>query len=129
SRFDDGEDPFPLQWRRMVESVQNAGRVFLMGDFNCPAECVGEGYDRILSDGWYDAFAEARRTKGRDTASGVIDGWGDQSHNRGIRIDYILTNDHAVKFCRCETVFDPLRGQVAVSDHCGVLCETEEGLW
>ncbi|MBQ7338589.1 MAG: endonuclease/exonuclease/phosphatase family protein [Clostridia bacterium] len=130
SRWDDGEEPFVLQWRRLCESLRGAGRVFLMGDFNCPADRTGEGYDRMIADGWRDTFTSALRTKGYRTAQGVIDGWKDVSHPYPQRIDYIMTNDSHLRVLHARTVFDAERGECAISDHCGVLCEMalcEEG--
>lgn len=132
SRWDDREEPFLSQWRRLNETIQRDARVFLLGDFNCPSDRRDEGYDRMLADGWLDLFSAAKKQIGFNTAYGNIDGWSDISNRndtsginpaRGRRIDYVMTNDPRIDVCRAETVFDLARGQMSVSDHCGILCE------
>ncbi len=125
SRWDDDEEPFSSQWRRLLAGVCRTEHVFLMGDFNCPADISGQGYERMMADGWRDLFTQAQSREGYRTACGAIDGWEDISHNAAQRIDFILSNDQALHVRRARTLFDPDRGEIAVSDHCGVLCEIE----
>lgn len=125
ARWDGGEESFLPQWQRLHNATRNTGRVFLMGDFNCPAGTAGEGYDRMIRDGWTDVFTAAKVTQGYRTASADIDGWRDVGKSNGQRIDYILSNDRRINIPFAQTVFDVERGQMSISDHCGVFCRWE----
>lgn len=127
SRWEDDRESFALQWRRLHEGVSAKASVFLMGDFNCPADRVGQGYDRMIGDGWRDTFTAAESSAGYATAQGSIDGWQDETTAIWNRIDYIMTNRADIRVLEARTVFDPSRGEEAVSDHCGLLCHWEEG--
>ena len=122
----DADEPFARQWAKTVAYLApyEGRRILLMGDFNNPASRRGEGYDRIVSDGWQDAYSAARNRVGEATVLGAIDGWkGDPS---GKRIDYIFSN-------RSETVrsavvlLDGKRYPI-VSDHFGLCVDYEEGV-
>ena len=126
SRWEDSTEAFALQWRRLNDGVKLRKNVFLMGDFNCPADRVGQGYDRMIGDGWRDTFTAAEQTSGYATAQGCIDGWRDEATPIWHRIDYIMTDRADIRVLRACTVFDPTRGEAAVSDHCGVFCHWEE---
>ncbi len=121
SRYDDAVEPFLSQWQRLRAHLQGTEQVFLMGDFNCPADHSNEGYDRMIADGWRDAFSVAHLNCGYRTVNGSIDGWRDVAHSCPQRIDFIMTNDTRLSVSHCETVFDGQRGQI-ISDHCGVFC-------
>ena len=128
ARWDGGEESFLPQWQRLHSATCGIGRVFLMGDFNCPADAAGQGYDRMIRDGWTDVFTAAKETQGYSTADANIDGWRDVDKPDGQRIDFILCNDRHADFPFAQTVFDERQGQTALSDHCGVLCRwTREG--
>lgn len=124
NRWDDGEEPFSLQWLRLREVLREKESSILMGDFNCPAEQRGGGYDRMLADGWHDLFSLAERRWGSKTAHGKIDGWHDNTIALPLRIDFILS-DQVRSVARAETVFDGVRGEV-ISDHFGVMAEIKE---
>ena len=126
ARWDDEKEPFLHQWRTLHRALYDKGRVFLLGDFNVPAHDCGQGYDRMIADGWIDAFTAAAKADGYATAFGAIDGWKDATAPFGQRIDYILTNDRNIRFLQAGTVFDQTRGEGVVSDHCGVFWEWEE---
>lgn len=122
--WNDREEPFLKQWRRMKHAAQKRkdGRIWLMGDFNAPAEVEGEGYDCIRADGWLDVWRAVNAQTGGQTASYAIDGWsGRRPGGEGIRIDHIwCSEDVAVKEARL--VFDGVR-EPRISDHFGILAE------
>ena len=120
--WDDPEDGFAKQWDRVNRHVNRRDRAILMGDFNSPAEIRDEGYDRIISDGWFDTYVLARDKDHGVTVSGGIAGW---THRvlppQGARMDYIFCN------CACpvntsRVVFNGKQYPV-VSDHFGVMVE------
>jgi endonuclease/exonuclease/phosphatase family metal-dependent hydrolase len=76
----------------------------------------------MIRDGWHDTFTAAAASVGYATAASDIDGWDYQAPRTTQRIDYILTNRSDIRVTRAQTVFDPARGEEAVSDHCGVFC-------
>lgn len=124
------EDPFAAQWARLEAGVAEKrarGPVWLLGDFNSPAHVRGQGYDLAAGSGWRDTFQLAAGRDGGGTVRGAIDGWRERLEERvpeEMRIDYIWcsqTRDVA----RSQVVFDGGKYPV-VSDHFGVLAETEE---
>lgn len=114
--WEDG-DPFSRQWARIKDCIGSGGRIWLMGDFNNPAEIRGEGYDLMENDGWYDSFKLAERTSGGITAEADIDGWKDRNSG-GMRIDGIWSNEKT-EVKTWETVFNG-KSYPVVSDHYGV---------
>ena len=128
-RWDDPDEPFAAEWERTMAHLaplQQKGRVWLMGDFNNPAHREGEGYERIIADGWQDCFLAAPIRRGNATVLREIDGWeGDKSPKR---IDFIFC-DHPADITHAKTVFDGEEYPI-LSDHCGVFVEVspEEGI-
>ena len=126
SRYDDVEEPFDGQWKRLCSGVPDMEGLVIMGDLNCPAEIRGEGYDRVCENGFFDLYRLADvRAGGRATVVGKIDGWKDGELSEGGRIDHIFTGFYPkarrISYCR---VLDGERGE-AVSDHFGVLVNIE----
>ena len=124
SRYDHAPDPFYDQWKRLISRLPEEKRIFLMGDFNCPAEIRGEGYDRVCESGYFDSYRVAdERIGGRGTAEEGIDGWVDGKMCG--RIDYIFSDFYPdadkITYTR---VLDGERGE-RVSDHFGVMVEFE----
>lgn len=105
--WDDEEEPFKAQWEQVEKGLEagragacvktrpRAGRtatmtgpgpeamagsslVWLMGDFNSPAQVRGEGYDLIADWGWKDTYHLAEEKDSGITVEGVIDGWRDK---------------------------------------------------
>ena len=129
--WEDAEDPFLEQWKKLsdrLEAQRRQGSVWLMGDFNAPDIFLDQSYTRIRADGWMDTH-QAAEQKGKDfTVSGVIDGWQDKLPDRGIsglRLDYIWCSQEK-RILSSRILFDGEKEPV-VSDHFGVLIETEEG--
>jgi maltose 6'-phosphate phosphatase len=124
-RWGDYKEPFFLQWRRLMESSKGCGEpVILLGDFNCPAEERGGGYDRMMADGFYDTYVLARARQGEATALGRIDGWNDCSIDHPMRIDFILC-DRPRKVALSRTLPDG-PDSAPISDHFGVMAVLED---
>lgn len=125
--WQDEQEPFLAQWKVLNAFVTTKPRhapVWLLGDFNSPAEVRGEGYDRIAADGWHDAFLRARRREGSVTVPGAIDGWRGQRAApaaEGMRIDQIWCS-LPQQIASCRVVFNGENAPV-VSDHFGVMIE------
>ncbi len=123
--WDDKEEPFQKQWKKTSRHMLRHEKVWLMGDFNNPAEVRGEGYDMILRDCWHDSFVLAEKKDSGVTVGHVIDGWRDKvKASTGMRIDQIWCSDKTdVKSSR--VIFNRMNYPI-VSDHYGVIIETEE---
>ena len=122
--WNDEEEPFRHQWENLHAGARrDDGRVWLLGDFNAPAEVQGEGYDLIRSCGWHDAWLTARETRGEATVKGEIDGWRARpgAAADGMRIDHIWTN-LPIEPRSARVIFDGI-SEPQVSDHFGLLLE------
>jgi len=125
--WEDETEPFREQWARLEEGLslkKTLGPVWLMGDFNSPAHVRGEGYDHIRGMGWQDTYLLAKEKDDGVTVEGVIDGWRDGTAAPGMRIDHIWCS-RPVKVLRSCVRFDGKKDP-RVSDHYGILVETEE---
>lgn len=120
----DPEEPFSGQFEKTAAHLKNLESVWLMGDFNNPAEIRGEGYDLMLKSGWFDSYAMAAEKDNGITVSKGIDGWrGKPFPADGMRIDQIWHNQKInIQYTR--VVFDGVHSPT-VSDHCGVIVEYE----
>ena len=116
---EDGES-FAAQWECLSEHLKDKKRVWLMGDFNSPAEEAGTGYDRIRQTGWYDSYVLAEKKDDGVTVPDAIDGWRDGT-GTAMRIDYIWSNFRA-DVLRSEVVLNGKQLE-RVSDHYGVMAE------
>lgn len=122
--WNDPEEPFQGQWQRTVTALANHRRVWLMGDFNSPAEVRGEGYDMIRNDGWFDSYPLAKHRDSGITVGNVIDGWKDKlSDTDGMRIDQIWCSEKP-KIISSEVIFNGENRKI-VSDHYGVIVNYE----
>ena len=122
--WDDLDEPFQNQWQKTAEYMKKYSRVWLMGDFNSPAEVRNEGYDIINSGGWYDSYTLARTRDNGITVGKVIDGWRDKvSGTDGMRIDQIWCSQKS-EIASSEVIFNGANKPV-VSDHYGVVAEYE----
>ena len=129
--WNDKEEPFLAQWNRLEEHLRfrkKTNPVWLLGDFNSPAEVRGEGYDCIRKSGWKDTYLLAKEKDSGIPVKGVIDGWREQLEAEltaleGMRIDQIwCSQEEPVLSSR--VVFNGSNGAV-VSDHYGVMIQTE----
>ncbi len=128
--WNDEEDPFPAQWKRFEEHIflkKQSGNIWLMGDFNSPAEVRKEGYDLIKTSGYFDTFMLAKEKDSGITVEGLIDGWRDKVQNpdmlRGMRIDQIWCKNPCTIY-NSQVIFNGQNIPV-ISDHFGVMIKTE----
>lgn len=127
--WQDKQEPFLAQWKTLDKALSGKKRqspVWLMGDFNSPAEIVGQGYDCIRTFGWNDSYWMADKRDGGLTVAGVIDGWReylrDGQQMEGMRIDHIwCSQEQSVR--RSRVVFNG-KTEPVVSDHFGLMIET-----
>ena len=120
--WDDPSEPFAEQWKRSLFGFhREGGALWLLGDFNNPAERRGQGYDLMTGSGFHDAWMLAGDPTPSATVTGETDGW--RGLDGGVRIDLILC-DAPIPECRAHRVLDGENGD-AVSDHFGVMIEYE----
>lgn len=119
------KDSFADQWLKTIENIRRYKSVWLLGDFNNPAEISGEGYSLVSASGFYDGFLYARTRDSGITVDRIIDGWQDRIKNSadGMRIDQIWSNKPQ-KIKNHRVIFDG-KNYPIVSDHFGVILETE----
>lgn len=121
-RWDDSDEPFIHQWERLMKNISALHPVWLMGDFNCPADCRSEGYDCIKASGFFDTYDLAKAKDGGHTVSGSIAGWRDKKEDfENKRIDFIFTDTNQ-EIASSFTIFNGKYEEV-VSDHYGILIE------
>ncbi len=122
--WNDAEEPFQGQWEKTNSHMKKKEAVWLMGDFNSPAEVRKEGYDQITTAGWMDSFLLASRADNGITVGEVIDGWKEKiTDTNGMRIDQIWCKRRE-KVTRSQVIFNG-RNYPVVSDHYGVMIEYE----
>lgn len=126
--WQDEQEPFLAQWKAlnafMTARLRHAP-VWMMGDFNAPAEVRGESYDRIADAGWYDTFLHARERDSGVTVPGAIDGWHEPPEGLAtgpMRLDLIWCST-PVGIAVSRVIFNG-ENQPVVSDHFGVMVET-----
>lgn len=120
--WDDDEEPFENQWKMTEDFLEKYRKIWLMGDFNNPAEISNEGYDLVERSGWYDTYKLAENKDEGITVGSVIDGWKDKlSCTEGMRIDQIWCSEK-VPVKRSEVIFNG-KNYPVVSDHYGVMIE------
>ena len=123
-RWDDAEEPFINQWVCLNKKIKSDTPIWLMGDFNSPADYKDEGYDCIISSGWYDTYTLAIAKDNGYTVTDKIDGWMDKNVSfTDKRIDYIFTNTKR-EIDTSYTVFNGKNEQI-ISDHYGILLTYE----
>ena len=124
SRADDKDSSFLYEWERLKKNLPQKHRIFLMGDFNCPAHLCGGGYEKIISDGYFDMYRLASKPIGCATVNDSIDGWRDVAVSPdGMRIDFIFSNQrYENETVTYRSVLDGVCGE-AVSDHFGITVE------
>ncbi|MHC5374138.1 endonuclease/exonuclease/phosphatase family protein [Enterococcus sp. LJL120] len=117
------DEGFLKEWQTLTAHLQDlkhqqTGKalIFLLGDFNNPAQEKKQGYQLIRADGWYDTFVLAEKTSGSATVEAEITGW--ENNQQGIRIDYIFVSEK-IPVRSSKVCFDGQNAPV-VSDHYGV---------
>lgn len=133
--WDDREESFLNQWTLLNETLEKTGKkkhtVWLMGDFNSPAEVRGQGYDLVCCSGWKDSYARAAKKDEGITACLEIDGWRErkpsdaEKKETGMRLDYLFCS-RPVQVAESRVICSG-KGEPVVSDHYGVIIETENG--
>lgn len=117
--WNDVEESFKEQLVRMEKELfKLEEEIYLLGDFNNPAEIKGEGYDLLLQSGWYDTFELAKKKDSGVTVVGVIDGWKEHKNLKDMRIDFIFKSRKS-DIKTSEVVFNGKNGEI-ISDHFGV---------
>ena len=119
--WNDAEESFASQFatlEREIAKICGDEEVFLMGDFNNPADIRDEGYDKVVSSGWYDTYVDAHIKDEGVTVAGLIDGWKDHKDIKTMRIDFIFSSKKT-NIKESKVVFNGKNGQV-ISDHFGV---------
>lgn len=126
--WDDADEPFADQWqvlKAMLQPKRAEGKsVWLLGDFNSPAEERGRGYDMVCADGWQDSYRLAENKDNGYTVEKIIDGWRERSSARGMRLDHIF-GSRPKRVIRSMVICNGINYEV-VSDHYGVMIETED---
>ncbi len=122
SWWNDKDEPFLMQWARMMKATEGTENVWLMGDFNNSAEAKNEGYDVMRNFGWYDTFSLAAKKDSGYTVENIIDGWKERLNKpEKLRIDFIMSKKTKY-ISSSHTIFNGINEPV-VSDHYGVICE------
>lgn len=116
-RWDDSEEPFKSQWDELISHIDSDIDTWLMGDFNAPSHIKKEGYDYVLSSGWYDTYTLSKQKDDGYTAFGAINGWEDKKDKK--RIDYIFTNKQK-EIDSSFTIFNGVNEKI-ISDHSGII--------
>lgn len=126
--WQDTEEPFLSQWETFdsfLYEKRDESTLWLLGDFNSPAEVRGQGYDCITHCGWYDTYLLANEKDEGITVEGVIDGWreliDDPESADGMRIDHIWCSN-PIPVQSSKVMFNQKNGPV-ISDHFGVMVE------
>lgn len=118
------EDGFLSQWRILKNTLDTLSSVWVMGDFNVSANRSELAQNPLFSD-YPDAYRLAEVRDGEATVLSDADGWRGRSEPNGrLRIDQIRCRP-ARKIARYRRVLDG-RQEPMISDHFGILIETEE---
>lgn len=123
--WNDSEEPFKEQWIKTAVRMTEYETVWLMGDFNNPAEIRKEGYDLMKRSYWFDSYELAEKKDGGITVKSEIDGWRG-TNTEGMRIDQIWCTKRAV-VTSSEVIFNGENYPV-VSDHNGVMINYERSI-
>lgn len=119
--WDDEQDNFINQWKCFISKLKQDNNldIYLMGDFNNPAHVSNEGYDYIISSGWFDTYTLSKRKDDGITVSSKIDGWENKKVLDSMRIDYIFKNSNN-EVETSQIIFNRKNYNI-VSDHFGVM--------
>ncbi|MBQ8146577.1 MAG: endonuclease/exonuclease/phosphatase family protein [Clostridia bacterium] len=117
--WDDKEAPFEQQFCSLVNELPVNEEIYLLGDFNLEENQKNEGYDLVISKGFYDTYSLALDKDNGMTAHSQIDGWNKEKKQRQMRIDYIFTN----KMKKIQSSFTIFNGEneEIISDHFGII--------
>ena len=117
--WDDNDEPFLSQFNILNNELSKEDlQIFLMGDFNSPADEKNTGYETIINSGWFDTYTLADMKDNGYTVTKKIDGW---ETNENKRIDYIFTN-RKIPVKSSKVIFNRENENI-ISDHFGVIIE------
>ena len=116
-------ESFAHQWEKLLANILENDKIYLMGDFNNPANAKEEGYDLVLDSGFYDTYHLSGQKDEGITVVKAIDGWRDKGAADKMRIDFIFKKDNA-KVETSRVIFNGDNGPV-ISDHFGVTIEVK----
>lgn len=117
--WEDKDEPFSEQFDRLNNKLSEMNElIFLMGDFNSPADENNQGYEKVVSTGWLDTYALADDKDDGFTVISKIDGWQNADKKR---IDYIFTN-RKIPVKSSKVIFNG-KNEKIISDHFGVIIE------
>lgn len=117
--WNDEEDTFKDQWDICSTFFKTlTGPIYLMGDFNNPAQSKNEGYDLVTKE-WFDTYRLAIERDIGHTVESTIDGWTENKDR--LRLDFIFSNK-SILVNQSRVVFNGLNYPV-ISDHYGVHVE------
>ncbi|MGN2338981.1 endonuclease/exonuclease/phosphatase family protein [Clostridium cagae] len=114
--WEDEEEPFKYQVKRLLEENTSNNITFFMGDFNNNAFIRNEGYDYLVNKGLVDTFNISKEADNGITVKGKIDGW-DENKDK-LRLDLILSNKK-LDVITSKVIFNGINKDV-ISDHYGV---------
>ncbi|NFG61777.1 endonuclease/exonuclease/phosphatase family protein [Clostridium sp. CMCC3677] len=114
--WEDEEEPFKHQVKKLLEENVSNNITFFMGDFNNNAFIRNEGYDYLLNKGLIDTFNISKEADSGITVKGKIDGW-DENKDK-LRLDLILSNKN-LDVITSKVIFNGINKDV-ISDHYGV---------
>ncbi|EMF0372679.1 hydrolase, partial [Enterococcus faecium] len=118
----DEKSGFAFEWKELEASLAPLTTpLYLLGDFNNPAE--GSGYDLVAKSQLpiRDAYPIAQKKQAEATIEKRIDGW--ENNKEGLRIDYIYVPQDCF-VTSYQRIFDGENGPI-VSDHYGVAVTLE----
>ncbi|NFH89999.1 endonuclease [Clostridium botulinum] len=114
--WEDQEEPFKCQVKKLLEENTSNNTTFFMGDFNNNAFIRNEGYDYLLNKGLIDTFTISKEADNGITVRGKIDGWDENKEK--LRLDLILSNKK-LDVLTSKVIFNGINKDV-ISDHYGV---------
>ena len=118
--WNDTEEPFSNQFEKLNSYLSpNDSTIFIMGDFNSPADEKNTGYDMVLSHGWYDTYTLAQEKDSGHTITKKIAGW--ENNRDSKRIDYIFSS-RKLNVKSSKVIFNG-DNEKSISDHNGVIIE------
>ena len=114
--WEDEEEPFKYQVKKLLEENTSNNTTFFMGDFNNNAFIRNEGYDYLLNKGLIDTFTISKEADNGITVRGKIDGWDENKEK--LRLDLILSNKK-LDVLTSKVIFNGINKDI-ISDHYGV---------
>lgn len=119
----DEKSGFAFEWQRLEEYLFNVSNpMFLLGDFNNPADGIGYHLVAQSSLEIIDSYKITQKKSGEGTIKKKIDGW--ENNTEELRIDYIYVPKES-RVQEYRHIFDG-KTEALVSDHYGIEIITNE---